>query len=86
MLDHTNICIFQRIPKLQQEDQAIWWDTMVKMQKLFRKGAQSLYNSEKFDKNTMHNYFMSGRFNINVDYANFLMLEFVLINSTNKNA
>ena len=33
---------------------------MVKMQKLFRKGAQSLYNSGKFDKDTMHNYFMSG--------------------------
>ncbi|XP_034936822.1 NACHT and WD repeat domain-containing protein 2 [Chelonus insularis] len=49
----------KRIPKLQQEDQAAWWDTMVKMQKLFRKGAQSLYNSGKFDKDTMHNYFMS---------------------------
>ncbi|KAL2749964.1 NACHT and WD repeat domain-containing protein 2 [Vespula maculifrons] len=49
----------KRIPKLQQEDQAIWWDTMVKMQKIFRKGAQSLYNSGKFDKDTMHNYFMS---------------------------
>ncbi|XP_043470617.1 NACHT and WD repeat domain-containing protein 2 [Leptopilina heterotoma] len=49
----------KRIPKLQQEDQAIWWDTMCKMQKLFRKGAQSLYNNGKFDKDTMHNYFMS---------------------------
>ncbi|XP_058799223.1 NACHT and WD repeat domain-containing protein 2 isoform X2 [Phymastichus coffea] len=49
----------KRIPKLQQEDQAIWWDTMVKMQKLFRKGAQALFNSGKFDKDTMHNYFMS---------------------------
>ncbi|XP_066597814.1 NACHT and WD repeat domain-containing protein 2 isoform X2 [Prorops nasuta] len=49
----------KRIPKLQQEDQAIWWDTMLKMQKLFRKGAQSLYNNGKFDKDTMHNYFMS---------------------------
>ncbi|KAI4484543.1 hypothetical protein M0804_007109 [Polistes exclamans] len=49
----------KRIPKLQQEDQAIWWDTMVKMQKIFRKGAQSLFNSGKFDKDTMHNYFMS---------------------------
>jgi len=54
------LCIFKRIPKLQQEDQAIWWDTMCKMQKLFRKGAQSLFNSGKFDKDTMHNYFMSG--------------------------
>ncbi|XP_011338040.1 NACHT and WD repeat domain-containing protein 2 isoform X2 [Ooceraea biroi] len=49
----------KRIPKLQQEDQAIWWDTMCKMQKFFRKGAQSLFNSGKFDKDTMHNYFMS---------------------------
>ncbi|XP_020292680.1 NACHT and WD repeat domain-containing protein 2 isoform X2 [Pseudomyrmex gracilis] len=49
----------KRIPKLQQEDQAIWWDTMCKMQKLFRKGAQSLFNTGKFDKDTMHNYFMS---------------------------
>ncbi|XP_012269999.1 NACHT and WD repeat domain-containing protein 2 [Orussus abietinus] len=49
----------KRVPKLQQEDQAIWWDTMTKMQKLFRKGAQSLFNAGKFDKDTMHNYFMS---------------------------
>ncbi|XP_014210635.1 NACHT and WD repeat domain-containing protein 2 [Copidosoma floridanum] len=49
----------KRIPKLQQEDQAIWWETMVKMQKMFRKGAQSLFNNGKFDKDTMHNYFMS---------------------------
>lgn len=33
---------------------------MCKMQKLFRKGAQSLFNTGKFDKDTMHNYFMSG--------------------------
>lgn len=32
----------------------------MKMQKLFRKGAQSLFNNGKFDKDTMHNYFMSG--------------------------
>lgn len=61
----------KRIPKLQQEDQAIWWDTMLKMQKLFRKGAQSLYNSGKFDKTTMHNYFMSGN-NIEIKSQNSL--------------
>lgn len=55
------LCTFKRIPKLQQEDQAIWWDTMCKMQKMFRKGAQSLFNTGKFDKDTMHNYFMSGK-------------------------
>ncbi|XP_055384364.1 NACHT and WD repeat domain-containing protein 2 isoform X2 [Condylostylus longicornis] len=49
----------KRVPKLQAEDQAIWWDTLTKMQKLLRKAAQSLFNSGKFDKDTMHNYFMS---------------------------
>jgi hypothetical protein len=52
--------LFQRIPKLQQHDQAVWWDTLGKMQKLLRKAALSLANSEKIDKDTMHNYFMSG--------------------------
>lgn len=52
---------FQRIPKLQQQDQAIWWDTLAKMQKLFRKASISLFNSGKIDKDTMHNYYMSGR-------------------------
>jgi hypothetical protein len=51
----------QRVPKLQQQDQAIWWDTMVKMQKLLRKSSLSLFNSGKIDKETMHNYFMSGK-------------------------
>jgi len=51
---------FQRIPKLQQQDQGIWWDTLAKMQKLFRKAAISLFNSGKIDKDTMHNYYMSG--------------------------
>jgi hypothetical protein len=48
------------VPKLQQQDQAIWWDTMVKMQKLLRKASLSLFNGGKIDKETMHNYFMSG--------------------------
>lgn len=52
--------LFQRIPKLQQHDQAVWWDTLGKMQKLLRKAALSLTNSGKIDKDTMHNYFMSG--------------------------
>lgn len=50
----------QRIPKLQQQDQSIWWDTLAKMQKLFRKASISLFNSGKIDKDTMHNYYMSG--------------------------
>ncbi|XP_026816728.1 NACHT and WD repeat domain-containing protein 2 isoform X2 [Rhopalosiphum maidis] len=49
----------KRIPKLQQQDQAIWWDTLAKMQKLFRKSSISLFNSGKIDKDTMHNYYMS---------------------------
>ncbi|KAG7296838.1 hypothetical protein JYU34_019694 [Plutella xylostella] len=49
----------KRVPKLQAEDQAVWWDTLTKMQKLFRKAALNLYNCGKIDKETMHNYFMS---------------------------
>lgn len=50
----------KRIPKLQQHDQAVWWDTLGKMQKLFRKASASLYASGKMTKDAMHNYFMSG--------------------------
>ncbi|KAJ6634768.1 NACHT and WD repeat domain-containing protein 2, partial [Pseudolycoriella hygida] len=49
----------KRVPKLQAEDQAIWWDTLNKMQKLLRKAASSLQSANKFDKELMHNYFMS---------------------------
>ncbi|GAB0097357.1 NACHT domain-containing protein [Sergentomyia squamirostris] len=49
----------KRVPKLQAEDQAIWWDTLTKMQKLFRKATQSANASGKMDKDQMHNYFMS---------------------------
>lgn len=52
--------LFQRVPKLQAEDQAIWWDTLNKMQKILRKSAASLGASAKLDKDQMHNYFMSG--------------------------
>lgn len=51
--------INKRVPKLQAEDQAVWWDTLTKMQKLLRKGALSLYQQQKIDKEHMHNYFMS---------------------------
>lgn len=51
---------WQRVPKLQAEDQAIWWDTLNKMQKLLRKAAASLHAAGKFEKDLMHNYFMSG--------------------------
>lgn len=49
----------KRVPKLQAEDQAIWWDTLTKMQKLLRKGAVSLFAAGKMDKDLYHNYFMS---------------------------
>lgn len=49
----------KRVPKLQAEDQAVWWDTLGKMQKLLRKAAHSLYTQNKIDKDAMHNYFMS---------------------------
>lgn len=49
----------KRIPKLQAEDQAIWWDTLAKFQKLFRKAATALYQQDKMDKDAMHNYYMS---------------------------
>lgn len=49
----------KRVPKLQAEDQAVWWDTLTKMQKLLRKGALSLQTAGKIDKDTMHSYFMS---------------------------
>lgn len=50
----------KRVPKLQAEDQAIWWDTLNKMQKLLRKAAASLGASERMSKEAVHNYFMSG--------------------------
>ncbi|XP_053968962.1 NACHT and WD repeat domain-containing protein 2 [Anastrepha ludens] len=49
----------KRVPKLQAEDQAVWWDTLNKMQKLLRKAAASLGASAKLDKECVHNYFMS---------------------------
>ncbi|KAF5284944.1 hypothetical protein FQA39_LY16899 [Lamprigera yunnana] len=49
----------KRIPKLQAEDQAVWWDTLGKFQKLFRKAASALFDQGKMDKDAMHNYFMS---------------------------
>lgn len=51
----------KRVPKLQAEDQAVWWDTLNKMQKILRKAAASLSVTGKIDKDQMHNYFMSGQ-------------------------
>ncbi|XP_065565326.1 NACHT and WD repeat domain-containing protein 2-like isoform X3 [Artemia franciscana] len=49
----------KRQPKLQQQDQATWWETLEKMQKLLRKAASTLYAEGKMDDEAMHNYFMS---------------------------
>lgn len=57
------IFVLQRVPKLQAEDQAIWWDILNKMQKLLRKAAASLFTTNQFSKEIMHNYFMSGNSN-----------------------
>ena len=58
----TNLYVFtQRVPKLQQEDQAKWWDTLDRMQKLLRKAATTLYAQGQLDFDSMHNYLMSGK-------------------------
>ncbi|CAL8088657.1 unnamed protein product [Orchesella dallaii] len=49
----------KRVPKLQSQDQAIWWDTLNKMQKLLRKAAHMCNVNGKMDNDAMHNYFMS---------------------------
>ncbi|GAB6024675.1 hypothetical protein CHUAL_009809, partial [Chamberlinius hualienensis] len=49
----------KRVPKLQAQDQATWWETLGKMQKLLRKAASILFNENKLDKDSTHNYFMS---------------------------
>lgn len=52
------------MPKLQQEDQAKWWDTLDRMQKLLRKAATTLYSQGQLDFDSMHNYLMSGKIDL----------------------
>ncbi|KAF8794516.1 NACHT and WD repeat domain-containing protein 2 [Argiope bruennichi] len=49
----------KRAPKLQAADQATWWDTLDKLQKMLRKAANTLYISKRIDHDAMHNYMMS---------------------------
>uniref|UniRef100_T1J835 NACHT domain-containing protein n=1 Tax=Strigamia maritima TaxID=126957 RepID=T1J835_STRMM len=49
----------KRTPKLQAQDQATWWLTLEKMQKLLRKAAEICLNQGIMDKDAVHNYFMS---------------------------
>ena len=46
--------------RLMEQDQNTWWATMGKLQIMFRKAAQVLMMARKFDRDQMHNYFMSG--------------------------
>ena len=52
---------FQRQPKLQEQDQNKWWETMGDLQRMLRKAAQVLVMARKINKEQMHNYFMSGK-------------------------
>jgi hypothetical protein len=50
-----------RSVRLQEVDQATWWDTFTKLQRICRKAAQVLFIAKKIDREEMHNYFMSGK-------------------------
>ncbi|KAL3831256.1 hypothetical protein ACJMK2_023030 [Sinanodonta woodiana] len=41
------------------QDQALWWETFSKLQRIMRKAAQVLFIAKKIDREQMHNYFMS---------------------------
>ena len=43
-----------------EADQATWWETFSKLQRICRKAAQVLFIAKKLDREQMHNYFMSG--------------------------
>lgn len=49
----------KRHQRLQEADQATWWDTFTKLQRICRKAAQVLFIAKKIDREEMHNYFMS---------------------------
>ncbi len=53
--------LHQRHPRLMEQDQNTWWETMGKLQKMLRKGAQVLFLARKMDRDQLHNYFMSGK-------------------------
>jgi hypothetical protein len=44
-----------------EADQATWWDTLGRLQRILRKAAQVLFIAKKLDREQMHNYFMSGK-------------------------
>ncbi|KAL5006956.1 hypothetical protein ScPMuIL_015762 [Solemya velum] len=56
ILKHFNS---KRIKQRHEEDQATWWETFTKLQRIVRKAAQVLFITKKIDREDMHNYFMS---------------------------
>ncbi|CAH1788936.1 unnamed protein product [Owenia fusiformis] len=57
----TNLPYFnmKRNPKLQERDQALWWETFGKLTKMLRKAANVLFIARKLTREQMHSYFMS---------------------------
>lgn len=53
---------------MQSQDQAIWWDTLNKMQKLLRKAVHTCFLNGQVDHDAMHNYFMSGMQNLRINW------------------
>ncbi|UYV69119.1 NWD2 [Cordylochernes scorpioides] len=49
----------KRVPKLQAQDQATWWETLATLQKMLRMAAQSLSQSNEMSPDAVHNYMMS---------------------------
>lgn len=49
----------KRQRRLMEADQATWWETFGKLQRIMRKAAQVLFIAKKLDREQMHNYFMS---------------------------
>ena len=49
----------KKMPKLQARDAGIWWGTLPKMQLMLRKASHTLYISDRFNHEQMHNYRMA---------------------------
>ncbi|XP_060597437.1 NACHT and WD repeat domain-containing protein 2-like [Ruditapes philippinarum] len=49
----------KRKKRLMETDRKTWWDILGRLQRILRKAAQVLFIAKKFDREQMHNYFMS---------------------------
>lgn len=58
-----------------EADQATWWDTLGRLQRILRKAAQVLFIAKKLDREQMHNYFMSGMV---ITYKDVMVFRFAL--------